>query len=170
MMRLSSDKIWAAVNVKPNQAKKAEANLMRQGFDIFAPRIKITKRQQNRFIHRFDLFYPGYIFVQVNAASDDARRVRSTYGVSSIVRVGDRIGEIPDAFIAEMRSRTHEMHNQASVDLTPGQKVEIARGPFAGLVAELIRLDASQRVKCLFELMSGKVSISLDADDLIAIE
>ena len=169
-MRLSSDKIWAAVNVKPNQAKKAEANLMRQGLDIFAPRIKITKRQQNRFIHRFDLFFPGYIFVHIDTETDDARRVHSTYGVSSIVRVGDRIGALPDTFFEAIRSGTHEMHNQASVDLTPGQKVEIARGPFAGLVVELIRLDASQRVKCLFELMSGKVSILLDADDLIAVE
>jgi len=170
MMRLSSDKIWAAVNVKPNQAKKAEANLMRQGLDILAPRIKITKRQQNRFIHRFDLFFPGYIFVHIDTTTDDARKVRSTYGVSNIVRVGDRIGALPDTFIEAIRSRTHEMHYQASVDLTPGQKVEIARGPFAGLVADLIQVDANQRVKCLFDLISGKVSVSLDANDLILLK
>lgn len=169
-MRLSSDKIWAAVNVKPNQANKAEANLMRQGLVIFAPRIKITKRQQNRFIHRFDLFFPGYIFVQIDTATNDARRVHSTYGVSSIVRVGDRIGALPDTFIEAIRSGTHEMHNQASVDLTPRQKVEIARGPFAGLVVDLIRVDANQRVKCLFDLISGKVSVSLAANDLILLK
>jgi transcriptional antiterminator RfaH len=170
MMRLSSDKIWAAVNVKPNQANKAEANLMRQGLVIFAPRIKITKRQQNRFIHRFDLFFPGYIFVHIDTTTDDARKVRSTYGVSNIVRVGDNIGALPDAFIEAMRNSTHEMHNQASVDLTPGQKVEIVSGPFAGLVAELIKVDANQRVKCLFGLISGKVSVSLAANDLILLK
>jgi len=169
-MKLSTDKIWAAVNVKPNQANKAEANLMQQGFDFLAPRIKVTKRQQNRFINRLDLFFPGYIFVHIDTTTDDARKVRSTYGVSNIVRVGDRIGALPDAFIEVMRNSTHEMHNQASVDLTPGQKVEIARGPFAGLVAELIRVDANQRVKCLFDLISGKVSVSLAAEDLILVK
>ena len=169
-MSLNTYKIWAAVNVRPNQAYKAEANLKQQGFDVLTPRIKVTKRQQNRFINSLDLFFPGYIFVQVNASTDDARRVRSTYGVSSIVRVGDRIGAMPDAFIEEMRSRTHEMHNQASVDFAPGQKVEIARGPFAGLVAELVREDANQRIKCLFDLISRKVSASLAVDDLILLK
>ena len=169
-MSLSINKRWAAVNVKPNQANKAEANLKRQGFDFYAPRIKVTKRQQNRFINWLDLFFPGYIFVHIDTTTDDARTVRSTYGISNIVRVGDRIGALPDAFIEEMRSRMHEMHNQASVDLAPGQKVEIARGPFAGLVADLIQVDANQRVKCLFDLISGKVSVSIAANDLILLK
>jgi len=169
-MGLSTDKIWAAVNVKPNQANKAEANLTQQGFDFFAPRIKVTKRQKNRFINRLDLFYPGYIFVHIDITTDDARKVRSTYGVSNIVRVGGRIGALPDAFIEAMRNCTQEIHNQASVDLIPGQKVEIARGPFAGLVAELISIDANHRVKCLFDLISGKVSVSLAPEDLILVK
>ena len=169
MMRLDSNKIWAAVNVKPNQANKVEANLMRQGLNFFTPRIKITKRQQNRFIHRFDLLFPGYMFVQIDTANEDARKLHSTYGVSSIVRVGNCIGALPDDFIEAMRNNTHEIHNKACIDLTPRQKVEITRGPFAGIVGELIRLDTSQRVKCLFELMSGKVSISLDKDHLVVI-
>ena len=69
-----------------------------------------------------------------------------------------------------MRKNTHEIHNQASIDLTPGQKVEIARGPFAGLVAELIRIDANHRVKCLFDLISGKVSVLHAAEDLILVK
>ena len=169
-MKLSTDKIWAAVNVKPNQANKAEANLTQQGFDFLAPRINVTKRQQNRFINRLDLFFPGYIFVQIDTATDDAQKVRSTYGVSNIVRVGDRIGALPDAFIEAMRNSTHEIHNQASLDLTLGHKVEIARGPFAGLVAELIRIDANHRVKCLFDLISGKVSVLHAAEDLILVK
>lgn len=84
--------------------------------------------------------------------------------------VGDRIGALPNAFIEAMRSSTHEIHNQASVDLTPRQKVEIARGPFAGLVAELIRADDKQRVKCLFDLIFGKVSVLLAAEDLILVK
>lgn len=37
------------------------------------------------------------------------------------------------------------MHYQASFDLTPGQNVEIDSGPFAGLEAELIKMDVTQR-------------------------
>jgi len=69
-----------------------------------------------------------------------------------------------------MRKNTHEIHNQASIDLTPGQKVEIARGPFTGLVAALIMVDADQRVKCLVELISWKASVSLAENDLILLK
>ena len=139
-MSLSTNKILAAVNLKPNQANKDEANLTQQGFEFLASRINVTKRQQNRFMNWLDLFFRGYIFVYIDISTDSARMVRSTYGVSKIVRVGDRIGALHDAFIKAMRNSAHEMHNQASIDLTPGQKVEIARGPSAGLVAQLMSI------------------------------
>lgn len=62
--------------MKQEQANKAEADLTQQGFDFLALKIKVTKRQQNRFISRLDLFFPGYIFVHIDTTTDDARKVR----------------------------------------------------------------------------------------------
>ena len=84
----------------------------------------------------------GQIDVQLDSNNDDARKARSTHGVSSIFGVGNWTGAFPDAFFEAMCNSMYEIHNQASIDLTPRQKMGIARGPFSALVAELIRVDA----------------------------
>ena len=161
---------WVAVSVKPNQATKAEVNLSQQGFNYLAPKIKVTTRQKNRFFSKMNLFFPGYIFVQIDEETNDARKVNSTYGVSSIVRVGNQLGSVPAPFIDGLKAIDDENSSVSLNTIEIGQTVEIVRGPFSGLVAELTRVDSSTRVKCLFDLIAGKVSASVLIDDLIAID
>ena len=168
-MNRNAKKIWAAVSLKPNQTNKAEANLTQQGFPYIAPKIKVTKRQQNRFINKTELLFPGYIFVQIQAESDDARKLNSTYGISTIVRIGSRIGEIPDAFIHTIQNSSSFENSHSKEALLAGQKVELVKGPFAGLIGVLTRIDSTLRVKCLFDLISGKICASVLTEDIIAI-
>jgi transcriptional antiterminator RfaH len=161
--------IWTAVSVKPNQAAKAEANLKQQGFNCLAPKIKVTQRQHNRFINATKLFFPGYIFVQIKLVTDDAWKVKSTYGVSNLLSVGNEIGVIPDDFIGALIDNELNLQPVHDRDLMPGQKVEITKGPFTGLVAELIQVDAAHRIRCLFDLMSGKITATLSKDELVVV-
>ena len=162
--------IWVAVSVKPNQVNKAENNLSQQGFECIAPKIKVTRRQKNRFVSKVNLLFPGYIFVKINKDTRDARKVSSTYGVSNIVMNGQRIGAVPDAFINELNIMFDENKIISINTLEPGQKVEVLRGPFAGLVTQLTRVESVTRVKCLFDLISGKISASVLIDNLIVID
>ena len=154
-MTLHGNKIWAAVSLKPNQIYKAEVNLKRQEIDFLAPKIKVTKRQQNRFIHKINLLFPGYIFVHIDLATDDQRKVQSTYGVSQILKVGGQIGTLPKNFIEELKTAKLDAPQIYAGDLKPGDNIEILRGPFAGLIAKLIELDCQNRLKCLFILPSS---------------
>lgn len=108
--------------------------------------------------------------MQIDKESDDARKVGSTYGVANIIRVGKQLGSVPNAFIDELKIMVDDNKSVSMNTLETGQKVEIVRGPFSGLVAELTRVDSDVRVKCLFDLISGKVSASVLIEDLIAIE
>lgn len=162
-------KIWSAVSIKPNQAARAEANLNKQGFCYLAPKIDITKRKQNRFINKTELLFPGYIFILIDTDSDDVRKVQSTYGISNIVRVGTQIGEVPKPFIDTLQASFALNNRFNRKPLVPGQQVKIIKGPFAGLIGKLSQVDTSARVKCLFNLISGKVSASALKEDLIAV-
>lgn len=106
----------------------------------------------------------------IDEETDDARKVRSTYGVSDIVRTGNRLGSVPDTFINEVRATLADNKNGSINSLAIGQKVEIVKGPFSGLIAELIQFNSETRVKCLFDLISGKVSASVLMGDLIGID
>ena len=70
-MNQDNMKIWSVVSIKPNQMSKAEANLRNQNFTYLAPKIEISKRQQNRFISKTELLFPGYIFVLIDADGGD---------------------------------------------------------------------------------------------------
>lgn len=166
-MNLQSNKIWAVVSLKPNQTHKAEANLQRQEIDYLAPKIKVTRRQQNRFINKINLLFPGYIFVNIDLSTDDQRKVQSTYGVSQILKVGGQIGKLPDNFVEALKSVKLDEPRTYESDLKPGDNVEIICGPFAGLIAKIYELESTNRVKCLFNLLQGKITMSIDNKDVV---
>jgi len=168
-MTLHGNKIWAAVSLKPNQTHKAEANLKRQEIDFLAPKIIVTKRQHNRFINKINLLFPGYIFVNIDLSTDDPRKVQSTYGVSQILKVGGQIGTLPKNFIEELKSAKLDVPQTCEVGLKPGDNIEIIRGPFAGLIAKITELDSQNRLKCLFNILQGKINMSMNGKDVVVV-
>ena len=168
-MTLHGNKIWATVSLKPNQTHKAEANLKRQEIDFLAPKIKVTKRQQNRFINKINLLFPGYIFVHIDLATDDQRKVQSTYGVSQILKVGGQIGTLPDNFIEVLKTAKLEAPHTYAGDLKPGDNIEIISGPFAGLIFKIVELESQNRLKCLFDVLEGKINMSIDAENIVLV-
>jgi transcriptional antiterminator RfaH len=165
---VNDDLIWAAAKVKPNQINRAELNLKNQGITYFAPKIKVTKRQATRFISKEQLFFPGYIFVRINLTGDDIRHVHATYGMGGVLmNHTNSPGVIPDAFIDTMMAHIHDGLLQSKPDFVPGQKLRIIHGPFAGLVAELIDSDADGRIRCLFDVLSGKIEARMNISDVM---
>lgn len=160
-------KIWTAISVKPNQGNKAERNLEQQGFCYFAPKIKLKKRSNNRLVKKIKLMFPGYMFVHIGTDGEDVRKINSTIGVSNIIKIGGQIGVIPDAFIDNLQARVNDDVIFSDNDLTPGQKVEVIKGPFVGLIAELVRMDSTKRVQCLFDLISGRVYGYVAIEDFV---
>ena len=72
---------WYLVQFKPNSHRIAERNLLRQGFDVFLPMQKITKRNATRFVNDLRPVFPGYLFVHLCASAGPWRTVNATYGV-----------------------------------------------------------------------------------------
>lgn len=166
-MKLHSNKIWAAASLKPNQIHKAEVNLQRQEIDFLAPKLMVTKRQQNRFINKINLLFPGYIFVHIDLKTDDQRRVQSTYGISRILKVGGQIGKLPENFIEALKSENLVTPQTYTEGLKIEDNVEIIRGPFAGRVARIVKLDSQSRLKCMFNLLEGEINMSIDAENVL---
>lgn len=169
-MSHQSNNIWAAVRLRPNQINKAEANLQRQGLDYLAPKIKVTKRQQNRFLSKITLLFPGYMFVNIDLTSDDLRKVNSTYGISHVVKVGGQIGKVPDQFIDALKSADKQVRSASKSALQSGDKVEVVHGPFAGLIAEVIRAEAEGRLRVLFDLLENKIKGSVSLNDVVLVK
>lgn len=161
---------WCLAQLKPKGLDLAVRNLTRQGFDVFCPRQRLTKRCGVRYREREVPLYPGYIFVEISEANVPWRRIDSTLGVARLVRFqGDSPALVPCELIAALTARCDENELLwSTASLQPGARAEVLRGPFAGYISQVEWLEADQRVWLLLDLMGRAARVAVSAGDLAA--
>ncbi len=96
---------WIVVTLKPNQSKRAEENLLNQGFTTFFP--KITYPANEKLVTK-DLF-PGYGFIQFTEY-EKLLSINSTKGVSRVMSINDSIPQIADSVIENIRKQLSNLN------------------------------------------------------------
>ncbi len=93
-------------------------------------------------------------------------KVRYTPAVKVVLRFGDRVPEIPDAVIEDLRQGLSELGSAVLTDAPlEGEEVEIATGPFVGTKALVTHvLPGKQRARILVDVMGRSVPAELSLD------
>ena len=154
---------WIAVRTQAHREPVAIANLERQGFPVYCPRFirRIKHARTTKDVLR--PLFPGYLFVEIEAQLQRWRSIRSTVGVSRIVHFGNVPGYLSPDFIATLRGREIEgAVARPTLPWTIGQSVQIAGGPFDGLIARIIELGDKERLIVLMDLLSQSVKVRLE--------
>lgn len=73
---------WILVVSKPGQELIAKANLERQFFPVYLP-MKLYENRKREL--RATPFFPRYLFVQIDARTEDWRKIWSTTGVAGVL-------------------------------------------------------------------------------------
>ena len=155
-------KHWAVANTQPHREQVAIENLVRQNFEPYCPVVRKTVRHARKSREVLRALFPGYIFVAINVETSPWRSILSTTGVRSLVRFGDRLSFIDEAFIATLKAR--EIDRVISRPENPhriGQNVCLSGGPFDGLVAKIIEMDDKNRLVVLLELLKRPVRVTI---------
>lgn len=159
---------WYAFSALPHREATAEANLLRQGFSVFIPRLQVTRRHAGRFDTKLAWFFPRYAFVSLDVERHRWRSVNGTLGVASLVMSRDRPVPVPPGIVEDLRAAADE---NGVIDpdggLVPGGPVELVAGPLSGMIATLVRLDGRRRAEILLTLMGGPVRVTVAQDVLI---
>lgn len=75
---------------------------------------------------------------------------------------------VPEGIVEDLLARVNTAGLVDLADaLQPGDRVQLARGPFAGAVGTLMRLDAGGRVEMLLQLMYSSVRVSTERGMII---
>lgn len=154
---------WAVVNTHPHREHLALANLERQEFHAYCPLIQRRRIHARRVSDVLRPLFPGYLFVRVNPAVQRWRPILSTMGVRMVVRSGDRLSLMEDAFIQSLRRREID-----GVVVRPasayriGQEVRLAGGAFDGLVATIVEMRERDRLTVLTQLLNQAVRVKVD--------
>lgn len=161
---------WFCFNCLPKKEHIASELLKRQsGMETFCPRISYLKKTRRGKVRFVESLFPGYLFVHADLAHS-YRLIRSTQGIRDIVFFGDRVPEVPEPFILELRSLMNEENLKAIPEpaLKNGQKVTITVGPFREWSAIVNgEMDARSRVGLLLDFLGRQMEVRLPVSELI---
>lgn len=168
--QISKTAAWYLVHTKPRQEAVALLNLERQGYACYLPRIRIERIRRRKAELIVEAMFPRYLFIHLDS-SDQAKSwspIRSTLGVSQLVRFGGDAAKVGDALVEFLRQREEAMPAEALFH--SGDAVEILEGPFAGIEAIYQAPCAERRAMILLEILSRPVSMRIDAGGLRKID
>ncbi|SMH55437.1 transcription termination/antitermination protein NusG [Maritimibacter sp. HL-12] len=167
MTSASNGRGWYLAQIKPNSHRIAERNLLRQGFEVFLPMTRVTRRQSGRFIESHAPLFPGYIFIAFDPVQSGWRSVNSTLGITRLVNLGGAPATVPDALVENLRARCDAEGVVVPLeDLVEGQEVRLTKGPFAEFVAKVETIEPDRRVWLLIDLMGQATRVSVPQDDV----
>jgi transcriptional antiterminator RfaH len=155
---------WYLVHTKPRQETIAQENLERQGYECYLPFLRMEKLRQRTLIVIEEALFPRYLFIRLG--QDDSAKswepIRSTRGVTTLVRFGHEPARVADALIAVLKAREADAsENEPEPLFRKGDRLRVSEGPFAGIEGIYQMTDGEQRVMVLIELLSKPVALSL---------
>ena len=165
---MSSKRSWYLIYTKPRQENLARENLERQGFVTYLPLSEQTRRRNGRYIKIIEPYFPRYVFIQLNTDTDNWAPIRSTLGVSQMVRFGGLPAVVPDDLITCLKENDDSNGVQELIEqeLSPGDRVVIINGPFAGYEGIYQQQKSTERVAVLLDIVGKNTALTLSIHDL----
>ena len=158
---------WFAVVTKPRQEQIALENLQRQEFECFPPMAEnpYQRRRKNRR-QIIEPLFPRYLFLNAIAGQQNLAPVRSTRGVTTMVRFGTELAVVPESIINAIKNRMDTatgLIRIKPVEVEAGDKVRNFDGPLAGISGIVEERSSENRVLILMELMGRSTRVEVDA-------
>jgi transcriptional antiterminator RfaH len=160
---------WYLVFTKPRQELVALENLERQGYRCYLPQWQVEKKKRGRQAAAWapvtEALFPRYLFIELDTGPTGPSwgPIRSTTGVTSLVRFGLHPAKAPAGLIDTLRVMEAQHAQSAVCPLVPGDLVSLREGPFAGLQAVYQCQDSNARITLLLEVMSRPVRVQVEA-------
>jgi len=155
---------WFVVMTRPKMECEAKEHLIRQGFEVYLPMWAELRRRSGGWHKVQSAMFPRYLFVRPGHVEQSVSPIRSTRGVSQLVRFGTEPALASDALIEGIR-KLEVIRGSSSDALKPfkkGDQVQVTDGPFKGVPAEVLSSD-QQRVILLIKVLGKTQQMEFDA-------
>ena len=164
----SSHRHWYLIHTKPRQEAVAESNLHRQLFPVYLPRIRQVRERRGRRRTSVEPLFPRYLFIELDTENDNWAPIRSTLGVSNLVRFGDRPAVVPTPLVEGLRRYDDEYGVQRIQveELAPGSRVRISEGALKGYEGIYLARNSRDRVTVLLDIVGRETRLFIDPANL----
>ena len=168
--KLADGERWFAVHTLPFVEARAQANLENQNFRSFLPKRRKTIRHARKLTTVEAAFFPRYVFVALDLHRDRWRSVNGTFGVASMVMIGDQPQPVPCGVVEALIALADPLGIlQFGETLRVGETVRLMAGPFAEHLAVLDKLDDTGRVRVLLDILGRQVSITTGRNNVLPV-
>lgn len=148
--------VWLVVRTKSKQENRAVQHLTNQALTTYCPQL-IRDNGEG------EPLFPGYLFVEYNE-NNQLHKIRSTRGVLSLVRYGDRFAIASDDLINAIRQKENQF--VGTPIFKAQQKITITKGAFSGLDGIYLCKRSQERSLILLSLLNRKQSIEIETEAL----
>jgi transcriptional antiterminator RfaH len=164
-----ADGAWFLLQTKPRLEESALVNLENQGYQCFLPRLRRERVSRGKVTEASEPLFARYLFIRLGTSLDSASwgPIRSTKGVSQLVRFGEQVAKASDALIEALRGA--EDSSRTETLFSAGEPVTILDGPFKGLRAIYQAHDAQQRAFVLIEILKKTTRLNVELTNLSAV-
>lgn len=146
-------KKWYLLYTKPRQEKLALQHLQNQAYEVYLPLVQVEKIRQGVRGLVEEALFPRYLFVQLDeAGSQSWAPIRSTVGVSQLVKFGHRFAEVSQDLVSWVQDQAKLV--KFAPELNQGDVVTITEGPFRGMDAIFKTYDGEKRAILLLNLLT----------------
>ena len=156
----SSNRVWYLVYCKSRQELKARFNLERQGYEVYLPMIQSTKPDKSGKVNSVSPLFPRYLFIHLDKGLDNWSPIRSTFGVSHIIKFGVEFARIPDSLIETLVSMSSSdgVFRPKKVEFKSGDKLRITEGILEGYEVVVMARTGKARVKLMMSAINSSMS------------
>jgi len=152
---------WYLVHTRPRQERRARDNLFNQGYECWLPQLRVERVRQRKLVVLEEPLFPRYLFIHLPPGINWAP-VRSTLGVTTIVRFGGLPAKVPPSVLQALREEEARRRESTVVPkFSPGQPVKIMAGPFSGVQAVFDMVDGEARALVLIELLQRTTKLQV---------
>lgn len=154
---------WHVIMTKPQKESYAVEKLTEQGFAVYCPQRPHEKIVRHKRVVKHLPLFPRYLFIY----HDDIflaqqHTIRSTPGVSQLIKHGEIIIPVSEEIIDSIRSieQSHQGVNERY--FIKDEPVRILAGIYKDLEAIYLQDDGEERAILLIQLMQTNTTLSVD--------
>ena len=154
---------WYAVRVKSNFEHTVSTHLRARGYEEFLPTYQARRRWSDRIKEIQVPLFGGYVFCRLEASN--RLPVLTTPGVVHLVGVGRTPYPVAEDEIKAVRRIVEsELMARPWPFLRVGQRVQLVRGPLAGVEGILTKFKGNYRLVVAVQLLQRSVAVEIEGD------
>ena len=168
----TGERSWYAIHtyagyenaVARNLKQRIESlNMEDKIFNVIVPTEKKIKVKGGKRVEEEEKIYPGYVLVDMIVTDDSWYVVRNTPRVTGFVGAGVSPVPLDPKEVETLFSRMQKSTTEHSIDLSNGDLVKIADGPFKDFEGKVAEVDTQRgKVKVLVSMFGRETPVELD--------